>query len=185
MHQNTQEWQRVNSTAPRTIIQGEFEVSNNPDLYFSTILGSCVAVCLFDPLIRAGGMNHILLPGEQKGGGGHSRYGVHLMELLINGLIRLGGQKASMQAKVFGGATISRANTGIGAKNGQFVRNFLLAEGIQCTSESLGGTQARKVHFIPTSGLARQMLIEPPKDLQEVEVRQPVRKPEPEDITLF
>ncbi len=71
------------------IIQGEFKVLNDPNAVLSTILGSCVAACLRDPVAGIGGMNHFLLPGSagsMASGGDATRYGVHLMELLINGL---------------------------------------------------------------------------------------------------
>ena len=68
------------------VIQGEYQVTTDPDVVLSTILGSCVAACLRDPVAGVGGMNHFLLPGDggQSGGGESARYGVHLMELLIN-----------------------------------------------------------------------------------------------------
>lgn len=73
------------------IIQGEYKVLSDPDAVLSTILGSCVAACLRDPVAGVGGMNHFLLPGNAGSpmtGGDATRYGVHLMELLINGLLK-------------------------------------------------------------------------------------------------
>lgn len=73
------------------IIQGEYKVINDPNVVLTTILGSCVAACLRDPVAGVGGMNHFLLPGSANpgaGGGDATRYGVHLMELLINGLLK-------------------------------------------------------------------------------------------------
>jgi chemotaxis protein CheD len=179
-------WDIFNQVSPVHVVQGEYKVSDDPNLYFSTVLGSCVAVCLYDDVARLGGMNHILLPGEQSDQGSHARYGVHLMELLINGVLRSGGQKSRLRAKVFGGARISKANVEIGAKNAAFVRTFLSVEGIACTSESLGGRQARKVQFVPSSGMARQMLIDAPKTLEIEEApRRAVQRPASDEITLF
>ncbi len=76
------------------VIQGEFKVVNDPDIVLSTILGSCVAACMRDPAAGVGGMNHFLLPGSAtspSSGADATRYGVHLMELLINGLLKQGG----------------------------------------------------------------------------------------------
>ncbi len=183
---NVENWDIFNQTSPVNVVQGEYKVSDNRNLYFSTVLGSCVSVCLYDDIAGLGGMNHILLPGEQSDQGRYARYGVHLMELLINGVLRSGGQKPNLKAKVFGGAQISKANVGIGAKNAAFVRAFLSAEGIPCASESLGGRQARKVQFVPTSGMARQMLIEAPKALEtEERPKRVVEKPTSDEITLF
>lgn len=73
------------------IIQGEWKVLNDPDAVLTTILGSCVAACLRDPVAGIGGMNHFLLPGTGNNNGGDAtRFGVHLMELLINGLLKQG-----------------------------------------------------------------------------------------------
>ena len=92
--------QRVN------IVQGEFFVSDDPNVVISTLLGSCVAACLHDPLAGIGGMNHFLLPGQldHDGNGAAERLGVHLMELLVNGLLKLGAGRDRLQAKIFGGA---------------------------------------------------------------------------------
>ena len=70
------------------IVQGEFFVSVDPDVVITTLLGSCVAACLHDPLARVGGMNHFLLPGQvgAERQPAAERAGVHLMELLVNDL---------------------------------------------------------------------------------------------------
>ncbi|MGO7223639.1 chemotaxis protein CheD, partial [Rhizobium ruizarguesonis] len=73
------------------IIQGEYKLLNDPNAVLSTILGSCVAACLRDPVAGVGGMNHFLLPGSATSptsGGDATRFCVHLMELLINGLLK-------------------------------------------------------------------------------------------------
>ncbi len=86
------------------VIQGEFKVVNDPDIVLSTILGSCVAACLRDPVTGVGGMNHFLLPGSASSpssGADATRYGVHLMELLINGLLKQGGAPRSAGGENF------------------------------------------------------------------------------------
>jgi len=75
------------------IIQGEYKVVSDPNVVLSTILGSCVAACLRDPVAGVGGMNHFLLPGSAtpgSGGGDATRYGVHLMELLTQRSVEAG-----------------------------------------------------------------------------------------------
>ncbi len=178
-------WSDFDGILPRNVLQGDFDVSNESKVYFSTILGSCVAVCLHDPVNRVGGMNHILLPGLEGAGGGHSRYGVHLMELLINGVLRVGGKKSELVAKVFGAGQVASHNSDVGKKNAAFVKSFLSAEGILCVSESLGGSKARKVQFVPSSGLARQLFIDPPKDLQDREEPKRAALEPTSNITLF
>jgi chemotaxis protein CheD len=147
------------------IVQGEHHVDNNPNVVLSTILGSCVAACLWDPVAGIGGMNHFLLPGEdadarQTGGSGASvRYGVHAMELLVNGLLRKGAQRSALRAKLFGGARMIRGLTDIGEANAAFAERFLKAEGIPIEGGSLRGTQGRRLQFWPVSGRARQSLL--------------------------
>lgn len=141
------------------VIQGEFRVSDDPEIVLTTILGSCVATCLFDPVARVGGMNHFLLPeGENRHDVGF-RYGLLAMELLINGLLKGGAQKTRLEAKLFGGAMMNGGLGRIGESNAVFARKFLVDEGIPCRAESLGGTMARRVRFVPTTGSAQQMLL--------------------------
>ena len=83
------------------IVQGEYYMSGDPNLVITTLLGSCIAVCLYDPLAQIGGMNHFLLPGEAEAvqRQGSHRYGVHLMELLINSMLKAGASRNRLAGK--------------------------------------------------------------------------------------
>lgn len=135
---------------------GEYLASKRAAIV-STLLGSCVAVCLIDPVERIGGMNHILLPGEAciSRFDDVSRYAVNAMELLINKIMSLGGKRNLLKAKVFGGAhvvpCISEEN-GMGRKNVDFVLQFLQLEGIPILSQDLGGRDARRIYFRTDTG---------------------------------
>src|SRR4051812_2754025 len=98
----------------------------------STLLGSCIAVCLHDPVARVGGMNHFLLgePGrdERVPGNDKPRYGVHAMELLINGMRAKGAVRGRLRAQVYGGANVVPALGPIGSNNAAFARRFLATE---------------------------------------------------------
>lgn len=127
---------------------GDVAVSVAPaDL--TTVLGSCVAVCLHDPTLRAGGMNHIFLPSSPDGEDSSRRYGVHAMELLINNLMREGCDRRRLVAKAFGGASLFGQNveTSVGTKNTKFVREFLTLERIPLVAEKLGGQRPLSIHF--------------------------------------
>ena len=167
-----------------TVVQGEYRISSNPDVTLSTVLGSCVAVCLFDEDAGIGGMNHYLLPEGQGTGGDAVKYGALAMELLINGLLKAGASRHRMQAKIFGGARITANFADIGARNAAFGRDFLAREGLRVVSENLGGTNARRVHFHPVSGKARLMTV-PNNNRSVPTVAPPQRGPAPGDITLF
>ena len=135
---------------------GEYHASVNPAI-IHTVLGSCVAACLFDPRNLIGGMNHILLPGKAdlKHFDVSARYGVNAMELLINRMMKLGANRANLQAKVFGGAhvlpSISRGS-GVGDKISAFVMEFLQMENIRVINSDTGGTESRKVMFFTDTG---------------------------------
>jgi len=148
------------ATAKRLhIIQGEYKVVNDPNVVLSTILGSCVAACLRDPVAGVGGMNHFLLPGSVEAmaaGGDATRYGVHLMELLINGLLKQGARRDRLEAKVFGGAKTIASFSNVGEQNAAFAMQFLRDEGISVVGSSTGGDTGRKLEFWPVSGRARQ-----------------------------
>ncbi len=149
------------ATGRRTYIaQGEFAISASEEAVISTILGSCVATCLWDPRANLGGMNHFLLPEGPSSRSDVSSFGVNAMELLINALIREGADRSRLRAKVFGGAEMYRGLTRAGSENGSFVMSYLKREGIACDAQSLGGTRARRVEFCPATGFARQKLVE-------------------------
>ncbi len=142
------------------IVQGEFTVSDDPQAVLTTLLGSCVAACIRDPVARVGGMNHFLLPGGEVGSQKESeRLGVHLMELLLNGLMRQGAHRDRLEAKVFGGARMMSGLSDIGAKNAEFAKRFLVYEGVKIISGDTGGQQGRRIQFWPVSGRALQSYI--------------------------
>lgn len=136
------------------ISQGEHAVGSAPEAVLTTTLGSCVAVCLWDKRAGVGGMNHMLLP-EAADAHGLDTAGAVAMERLINDLVREGGVRSALAAKVFGGASMLRGVTDIGARNVAFARAYLAAEGIRCEAEDTGGERARRVRFHPASGAAQ------------------------------
>jgi len=142
-------------TARRVDI-GKVEASSEPVL-LQTVLGSCVAVCLYDPAKRIGGMNHILVPGSANSGRCGGRCGVHAMELLINALMNLGADRRRFVAKAFGAGNVLPVFSGltVGEMNANFVRNFLETERIPLVGERLGGEQAVRVNFHTYTGKAR------------------------------
>lgn len=139
--------------------QGDCYVSDAPDLTYSTVLGSCISACVRDRVARVGGMNHFLL-AEQSGAArdryvASARYGAFAMEQLINQVLSRGtGRKDNLEIKLFGGGKINAVLEDVGAKNIEFVRQFLADEGYVARSADLGGAYARRVLFKPHSGRA-------------------------------
>lgn len=144
----------------RHVIQGDCVVEEAPDVELSTVLGSCVAACLFDPGLRIGGMNHFLLPDDGKPAG-DNRYAAAAMERLVNALLKRGASRAALRAKLFGGARMMPGLPDIGGRNAEAARRFLMAEGIACVAADLGGNEARRVRFRPAAGDARVLLLGP------------------------
>ena len=141
------------------VILGTYRISNDPNEVITTVLGSCVAVCLFDLERGLGGMNHFLLPEGRSGDLEEVVFGLQAMELLINAMLKQGAQKYNMQAKLFGGAQMIGGLSNIGERNVAFAREFLSDEAFPVVSESVGGTMGRKIIFMPTTGLVRQRMV--------------------------
>jgi len=183
----------ITETAVRrvNIIQGEFKVLSDPNAVLTTILGSCVAACLRDPIAGVGGMNHFLLPGSasaMSGGGDATRYGVHLMELLINGLLKQGARRDRLEAKVFGGAKTIATFSNVGEQNAAFAMQFLRDEGINVVGSSTGGDHGRKLEFWPVSGRARQYPLTGAETQKTVALEQkpvPMARPVESSIEFF
>ncbi len=128
-------------------------------LRISTLLGSCVSACLYDPVNRVVGMNHFLLSTKRYNDdmplvlSEAGRYGVHAMELIINGMLKLGAQRKYIKAKVCGGSSLLKTQKDedsfrcVGRVNCAFIQEFLRNDGITIVSSDLGGDLGRVVHF--------------------------------------
>ncbi len=122
-----------------------------------TVVGSCITACLRDPAARVGGMNHFMLPVPYEGEAAEdlSRFGIHAMELLIGQIQKLGGERARLQAKVFGGGHVldlPDSPSTVARQNVRFIREFLATEGIPLVAQDVGGRVARQVLFQTLSG---------------------------------
>jgi chemotaxis receptor (MCP) glutamine deamidase CheD len=140
-----------------TLHVGGVHASAEPTV-ISTLLGSCVAVCLWDAQVGVGGMNHFLLPEP---GAGTSlddeptRFGAHAMDRLIGEMLKLGAAPSRFVVKVFGGASvlaIPGASASIPRANIEFVRSYLAREGLTVAATSVGGTLPRQIRFHTDSG---------------------------------
>lgn len=169
-----------------TVIQGEYRVSADPEVVLTTILGSCIAACLRDPVAGIGGMNHFLLPGSSDNPANvATRYGVHLMELLINELLKKGARRDRLEAKIFGGAQTMAQFSNVGRQNADFAARFLDEEGIAVVNASTGGQLGRKVEYWPVSGRARQHPLDSRQTQRAVESeRPPISVPPPVENTV-
>lgn len=138
------------------ILPGEYFATAD-DSMIVTVLGSCVSVCLRDPVTRIAGMNHFLLPANKdviNVNSESARYGVYAMEVLVNHLIKLGASKSRLQAKVFGGANVIKQfrQNSVGQQNAAFVEEYLATENFTVTAKDLLGEFPRKLYFFPLTG---------------------------------
>lgn len=140
--------------------QGEHYVTCDPDVMLTTILGSCVAMCLRDPSTGVGGMNHFLLPeGPSSGIDAGRRYGAYAMEVLINDCLKSGARRDRLEAKLFGGGRMFDTLKDVGVTNADFAEKFLRDEGIAIVGGSLRGTGGRRVQYWPVTGRALQRAV--------------------------
>lgn len=141
------------------LMPGELYATDE-DRVMATVLGSCVAVCLYDQDAGVGGMNHYMLPGgtlDPTQPAGSMRYGQPAMDALIDQVLRLGARRDRLQAKAFGGAAVivGMTNINVGARNVAFLHAYLAREGIPLVAADLDGDRARSVVFHPRSGAVR------------------------------
>ena len=129
--------------------------ASKADVQVTTILGSCVAVCIWDAQAEVGGINHFLLPS---GSPVSPRFGDSAVALLIGRVLELGAQRARLAAKVFGGACVLEAFRfdpwSLGARNVEMAREQLAASGIPVVGEDVGGDLGRKLVFHVRTGAA-------------------------------
>ena len=150
---------RVQNIQAVKILPGEYFVTDK-DMLIVTVLGSCVAACVRDPLYGIAGMNHFMLPegpGNDGVASASARYGGFAMELLINQLLKLGARRNALEAKVFGGGNVLRALSAgnVADRNAAFVLDFLKLENIPIAAQDLGGTHPRKVYQFAKTGRVR------------------------------
>jgi chemotaxis protein CheD len=172
------------------VIQGDFYVSDDRGLVLSTVLGSCIAICLYDPAIEAGGMNHFLLaePGSNSEIDPLKQrlYGAFAMEQLINEMIKRGASRSTMKAHIYGGSNINRAMAHIGSSNASFARDFLRQDGIPISLEDTGGSSARRLDLKPATGQIRCKHI-PTEDVPSsaIPIMRPAERTRVGDVELF
>ncbi len=153
-------WDRQHKCWAAKILPGEFYISRGGEV-ISNVLGSCVSVCIRDPVLGIGGMNHFMLPEE----GEHSsatwgsdpnnrttRYGNWAIEYLINELLKIGADRKRFEVKVFGGGQVIANMSDVGQRNILFTFDYLQKEGMKSVSTDVGDAYPRKVLYFPESG---------------------------------
>lgn len=128
---------------------GQIHVDKTPEA-ISTVLGSCVSVCLYDPRLQIGGMNHYLLPFWNGNGLQSPKFGNIAIPKLIEAMISYGASIKTMEAKIFGGASMNMTTTAsmmIGEKNVLVAKELLQEYKIRIVAEDTGGQYGRKIQM--------------------------------------
>lgn len=157
-------WDKQRDMVIAKILPGEFYMTTE-NVAIATTLGSCISACIWDDRIHIGGMNHFMLPitekeahevnwGQRDKTADATRYGNFAMEHLINVILRSGGRKVNLKAKLFGGAKVLNQMSNVGKKNIDFALAYLEQENITIESSDIGDIFPRKVIFEPCSGRA-------------------------------
>lgn len=145
------------------VLPGEYHVTAAPQEVLVTILGSCVAACIRDPIAGVGGMNHFMLPQSAGGSWGDqqnsTRFGNFAMEKLINELLKAGCSRSSLEIKVFGGGNVIDSSSAVGSRNAEFVLRYLQDEGLKCFAQDLEGRFPRRIQYNPVTGRVVRKLL--------------------------
>ncbi len=145
------------------ILPGEYYVTCDNEV-IGTVLGSCISACIRDSIFGVRGMNHFMLPIDQRTESTRSvarqisdatRYGNYAMEHLINDILKQGGKRKNLEVKLFGGARVIDGLSDIGEKNANFVLEYLQIENMPVVAEDLRGEHPRKIIYYPKTGRVR------------------------------
>lgn len=144
------------------LLPGAIKCSRKP-LEVTTLLGSCVAVCLWDKKLQIGGINHFMMPYWNGTGLASPKYGNIAIEKLINNMINIGSNTNDMVAKVFGGAKVLSTNHSIfniGERNIDTQEIILEKYNIKVVAKSIGGNSGRKIIFNTQTGVVKMKYIQ-------------------------
>lgn len=137
-------------------------VASKEPMLINTILGSCVAICLWDPILKIGGMNHYMLPFWNGQGLASPKYGNIATEKLVQKMVQLGSNHRNLIAKVFGGGEVidvKHNSFNIGIRNIEIAFNSLNEFAIPVKAQSIGGKNGRKIQFNTLTGEVKMKFI--------------------------
>jgi chemotaxis protein CheD len=146
--------------AERVIVGvGDMAVSNNSNVVISTYaLGSCIGVVALDPVVKVGGLLHIMLPDSsltpEKALSQPSMFADTGLKHFLNALVSLRADKRRLKVFLAGGANVLSGSDffKIGERNVIAVRKYLDMERIPVAAHDLGGMNNRTIHFKINTG---------------------------------
>lgn len=141
---------------PKRFLQPCMLFAHREEHLVSTILGSCVAVCLWDPESLRGGMNHYMLPLWNGEGLPTPKFGNVAIDGLLKKMLGLGCVRENLVAKIFGGGDVLNVGPGlfqVGERNTLVAKQLLVGHGIRIVASDTGGTSGRRILFNTSSGI--------------------------------
>jgi len=123
--------------------------------FVTTVLGSCISVCLWDPVTKTGGINHFMLPLWNGDGLPSPKYGNIAIRKLIEKMLALGCRKHDLKPKIFGGGAVIQTSCGllnVGERNIVMAEDMLADENIPIISREVGGNYGRRLIFCTATG---------------------------------
>ncbi len=148
-------------TGSHFLFPSQLFVSVKP-IDIQTLLGSCIAVCLYDIKLKFGGMNHYMVPLWNGEGLASPKYGNIAIEMLIEKMRQMGSVPANLVAKIFGGANQYEYENNIimvGKRNIEVAESILSKNKLHIAAKSIGGPQGRKIIFNTETGQVRMKYI--------------------------
>ncbi len=134
---------------------GQVCVSSEP-CAVTTIVGSCVAVCLWDPILRNGGVTHYILAQWEDAGPPSCRYGDIAIETLVNKMAEIGSYRNRLQAHIFGGAcmfeSLRERTHALSTMNVEIALKMLAKYHIKVLTQQVGGRKGRKIVYQTSDG---------------------------------
>lgn len=143
------------------VFPGQFVITSVPTLV-STVLGSCVSVCLWDKTQHIGAMNHYLLPGKSDDEPGDANRGQSAIQLLIRSMINRNVNLDDLEAKIFGGCNSlyrEKDHFKVGQRNVEMAIEILKKYNIRICAQHVGGAYGRKIVFNTSTGKVRMRLL--------------------------
>lgn len=151
----------VPARKPLYLMAGQFIITTAGG-EISTVLGSCVGVCLWDRERKFGGMNHYLLPGQEQDKAGDPNRGISATRMLIKAMLNRHASPATLEAKVFGGCNSLYKGSNhfmVGERNIRVALDVLQEAGIPVVSQNTGGQYGRKIIFDTDTGHVKVKLL--------------------------
>jgi len=154
-------WDSLHHRWTVRIVPGELFVTPH-DESISTVLGTSLSVCIRDPVLRIGGMNHFILPIQIDAATGMVArdtkdallYGRSIMERLLREVLKLGASRERLKAKMYGGGRHLQPVHDASESTIAFARRYLREQGVPVVAEKLGAGYPRRLMYFPSSGVA-------------------------------